>query len=885
MTWDEVLQAYRTEPIPLFDGDFIATHGQSAWQPTADDRLAAAKLRIQLVSRITTQRLPYLDGVEKTALASVYSLFEHTRAIADKYPAARHFDILAWHVLNTHVRPFTARWHRESERGTLDALDSTDHFRAELQSLQARLVCFDRLLLRLRDDAEPPAAVQADVSGAEDPIAEEMRAHLCWGIRPALSGIVNVTDSARNEQVDAINQAERNAIERRRALQGIKAQQTTGAAALAISGGGIRSATFALGVLIALAERGLLKQFDYLSTVSGGGYLGSFLSVFLQSSREDVGLDSGKLPFRRAEGEAAALRHLRHHSKYLAPRSAWERLKLLTAQLFGMALNGLAVAWILLVIVLVETWLRRDRQDSLPWRLLPLFWWVLPAAAVVWLLLFRLRVWRGRADDVIVWPAAALSVLAGWLGLGALHRYVGQAGQEWRLGDRMDWLALLGALPAMAPVLAALLPRVFARLRVAVTALSAVAAPLFVFALYLYIYSIYHTELATQGATGGGIWVWHGVWLAATGAIVYVLLFDINATSPHRHYRRKLGAAYLIQPKADSDTTFEQDVRVRLSELESDKAPYPLINCALNVPGSKDSSMQGRLTDFFLFSPAYCGSPLIGYAATQEWESVNRDLDIGTAMAISGAAASPQMGLLTRKRASFWLALLNVRLGYWIRRPKQGGWTLGRPGILYLVKEMLGWMHERAPFLNLSDGGHIENLGVYELLRRRCKFIVAIDGEQDASMTFHGLTTLQRLAAIDLGVQLDIDLEDLRLDDRGLSRSHFRFCRIRYPEGGRGSDDEFGYLLYVKLSLTGNEGEFLRRYRLDEPAFPHHSTADQFFDEAQFEAYRSLGEHIGNKLFQRAIVGPMADDLAVELKEWFEELGRALLRPTTRRRQ
>ena len=138
-------------------------------------------------------------------------------------------------------------------------------------------------------------------------------------------------------------------------------------------------------------------------------------------------------------------------------------------------------------------------------------------------------------------------------------------------------------------------------------------------------------------------------------------------------------------------------------------------------------------------------------------------------------------------------------------------------------------MDERSPWLYLSDGGHIENLGVYELLRRRCQYIVAIDGEQDERMTFAALTTLQRLAAIDLGVKIDIDLDDLRLNEQGLSRSHFRFCRIEYP------DDQYGYLLYVKLSLTGNEGEFLRRYRLDEPAFPHHSTADQFFTEAQLK--------------------------------------------------
>ncbi|MCI0666924.1 MAG: hypothetical protein L0Y43_02600 [Methylococcaceae bacterium] len=254
-------------------------------------------------------------------------------------------------------------------------------------------------------------------------------------------------------------------------------------------------------------------------------------------------------------------------------------------------------------------------------------------------------------------------------------------------------------------------------------------------------------------------------------------------------------------------------------------------------------------------------------------------LDLGTAMAISGAAAAPQMGLATMRNLSFWLALLNVRLGYWVRNPGLAKPAWFAPGLKYLIHEMLGTMHEKSPWINLTDGGHIENLGIYELLRRRCKYIVAVDGEEDRNLTFAGLTTLQRLAKIDLGVEIDINLDDLRLNERGLSRSHFCFCRIAYPATDRDSEKIYGYLLYVKLSLTGNEGEFIRRYRLDEPAFPHHSTADQFFTEAQFEAYRSLGEHIGDKLFMPALVGDRESNRVLEIETWFQELGKNLLSP------
>ena len=131
-----------------------------------------------------------------------------------------------------------------------------------------------------------------------------------------------------------------------------------------------------------------------------------------------------------------------------------------------------------------------------------------------------------------------------------------------------------------------------------------------------------------------------------------------------------------------------------------------------------------------------------------------------------GAAAAPQMGLGTMRYLSFWLALLNVRLSYWLKRPGKTLPWADAPGLFYLLQEMFGRMHEGGRFLNLSDGGHMENLGVYELLRRRCKYIVAVDGEHDPQMTFAALTTLQRLAFIDLGVTVDIDLDDLRLKQR-----------------------------------------------------------------------------------------------------------------------
>ena len=876
--WKELID-YKVHGIPLLSEAFFARWGERAWKPTDEDREAAAVLEMEISSRITSHGLGYSAGVEETALSSVYSLFGRTREICTKHPFAVHFSTIAWDVLNRHVRPFTAKWHRAAQTGALAALDATDEFRSELASLQPLLRCLDDLLLAIRDSERPPDRV-ADVS---DPWwAEEITGVLRYGV-PETGGGITTADATR------MNAAEAEAIRRRRTHYQLP--ETVQAAGLALSGGGIRSATFSLGVLIALARRNLLPQFDYLSTVSGGGYLGSFISAFLASSpaADGIGLERSQLPFRRTEGEAAAIRHLRHHSKYLATGSTWQRLTMVFAQLLGMLLNAAAVLLVVLSAALLELLIRSAPVFD---GLLEPFTWVSAAALVggavgaMALLRYGIRIQK-HADALVAVPAVVLAALLCWRGLFLVHEWYGGLSVSFWKGSML--MAVLGSIPLIASAaFASWTPRRIAAQLLVV--LSALSAPLFVFGLYL---GVYHEARTTEITISPGREVPTLVVLSAAavlGWVLYWFLLNVNATSPHRHYRAKLAKAYLIRPDDGSDANaFRSAVSTKLSDLSpppragapqpSNRAPYHLVNCALNVPGSKDAAMQGRLTDFFLFSPRFCGSPLLGYTTTESWERGDRHLDLATAMAISGAAAAPQMGLGTMPRLRFWLALLNVRLGYWVRKPgadsPQGR---GAPGLVYLLREMLGSMHERRPWVHVSDGGHIENLGVYELLRRRCKYIVAVDGEQDAKMTFQGLTRLQRLAAIDLGVRIDIDLDDLRLNEGGLSRSHFRFCRIHYPERGDRRAG-YGYLLYVKLSLTGNEGEFIRRFRADEPAFPHHSTADQFFSEEQFEAYRSLGEHTGNNLFLRAIVGDLADGREVGLEEWFARLGASFLEP------
>ena len=134
----------------------------------------------------------------------------------------------------------------------------------------------------------------------------------------------------------------------------------------------------------------------------------------------------------------------------------------------------------------------------------------------------------------------------------------------------------------------------------------------------------------------------------------------------------------------------------------------------------------------------------------------------------------------TVRSLSFIMALLNFRFNYWLPHPGRTHrktitqWLFRRnPGLLSLMAEASGAVSDRGKFVNCSDGGHIENLGVYELLQRRCKTIICVDGSADPNFDFFDLTTIQRYAQIDMDTKINIDVTDLLPNEEGLSKPHF----------------------------------------------------------------------------------------------------------------
>jgi hypothetical protein len=402
--------------------------------------------------------------------------------------------------------------------------------------------------------------------------------------------------------------------------------------------------------------------------------------------------------------------------------------------------------------------------------------------------------------------------------------------------------------------------RLLAKYALALLGLSALAVfwVIYLWMCVVLIEGAYATSLAAIMVPAG----------IALALIAYGLFFvDVNYTSVHTFYRDRLSKAYVVKQGASPEDLRAND-RQLLSALNTDWGPYHIINTAINLRATRESYRRGRHAESFIFSKCYVGSEPTGYCKTTNMESQSRHLNLATAMAISGAAAAPNMGKETNRLFAFFLSMLNVRLDYWLPNPRYATnrnrdsvprSPIKRVGPLYLMREMLGRLDDSSRNINLSDGGHYDNMGLYELFRRECRLIVCGDGEADPNLQFNGLADALRMAQIDFGIIVEMT----GLDDLRAGKENHAIGKIRYA-GGR-----VGWLLYLKQSLNGDAslyatmdparytgsakptdsrqydaGAYIAEYKSRNPTFPHQSTSDQFFDEAQFECTRAVGYNV-----------------------------------------
>jgi hypothetical protein len=332
-------------------------------------------------------------------------------------------------------------------------------------------------------------------------------------------------------------------------------------------------------------------------------------------------------------------------------------------------------------------------------------------------------------------------------------------------------------------------------------------------------------------------------------ALALSRVVNVNRFSMHALYRNRLVRAFLGSARADVRqpdpfTGFDPHDNPPLAEvvpLTSDRL-FHVINSALNVVAAENPAWQERKAESFTMTRLHCGNRYVGYRNTREYGG-RAGVTLGTAMAISGAAVSPNQGYNSSPLIGFLLMLFNVRLGWWLGNPACKG-TCHREGPVYslspALRELAGDTGDDSRYIYLSDGGHFDNLGLYEMVRRRCRYIVVSDAGCDPSFSFEDLGNAVRKIFIDFGVSIDFaKLEIKARQNPPVPGLRFAIGAIRYP----GSPRE-GWLLYVKPTYQGTERADVRSYASGSPYFPHESTTDQWFGESQLESYRALGASI-----------------------------------------
>jgi len=305
--------------------------------------------------------------------------------------------------------------------------------------------------------------------------------------------------------------------------------------------------------------------------------------------------------------------------------------------------------------------------------------------------------------------------------------------------------------------------------------------------------------------------------------------------------------------------------------------PYRLmhvVNTALNLVSGDKLAWQQRKAETFSFSPLHCGSIFVGYRRSREYGGKD-GVSLGTAAAISGAAVNSNMGYYSSSAViPLILTLFNARLGWWLGNPGPAGndyYHLAYPksAIYPVLAEAFGWTDDKDSYVLLSDGGHFENLGLYEMVLRRCRVIVVVDGSGDGQGKFTDLGNAVRKVRIDLGIPIDFKCmpiyprrEKRGLDDTSekLDGTYWALGTVQYScvdkvkeRDSKTGDQKWvnardGFLIYIKPAFYGREPRDVYNYAKVNKEFPHESTGDQWFDEPQFESHRMLGSYIMDEI-------------------------------------
>ena len=662
---------------------------------------------------------------------------------------------------------------------------------------------------------------------------------------------------------------------------------------ISLSGGGIRSAIFNLGVLQVLQEHRVLGRAKYLSAVSGGSYIAGALYITAAESQPGEFREQG--PWAANSPEEL---HLRQNMHYLAP-GLIGRVWLLLNFTYGAILNYLPFLMTCGLAGRVSGWILRwiyidiAPNPKSPFGVahpnVPFARHVIEAGILVGLFLVGYRRFTDRegalgksrsakvsslAASITIFVTAGLAISATAFPLAIVYyrRTVGQIFGWFKLGSpppQIDRFLVANLAVATFVLFSALLILLTRNGRLSPVAS---AASLLGSAGLIGLPFVAAAESASEKGLNEVRDLVETILIFA--ALLFFAVYVHSARySMHLYYRERLSTVFAVRRLNGRAAEISYSTPLFLTKLltkvrarEDLDLPEPIF-CA-SVGLAKRLAPQGRFSAPFSFDADEAGGKAVGFTKTEKLESFQGkvQLTLPAMLAISGAAVSPMMGRFTDRRLQFLMALCNFRLGVWlpstgeaqkssISDPSDTGeqthlsWFQKRwanavrgwyePGALYVLREGLGAAKPSNRFLHVSDGGHIENLGILELFSRRCRRVICFDASSSPESLFADLGRAIALARSELGIDIVFPPGALeQLATTPLASACVAKADVLYPDG------QIGEFFYAKCVVDKSAPVDVTEYRVRNTKFPRISTADQFYDDERFEAYRGLGRHV-----------------------------------------
>ena len=747
-------------------------------------------------------------------------------------------------------------------------------------------------------------------------------------------------DKENNIEIDVVFKTECAVINKQRAIRS-KAPQEVPQLGLALSGGGIRSASFAMGVTQALDKYQLFDEVDYLSTVSGGGYMGSAITWFHHQQtekregsgpelvkdsdnefilgKESIGTRATLIECEQKDEENNFLSYIRQHGDYLTPGKRLSSLSMV-AQILANSLVAVLVYFSLVLSGMFalnyigffkkNSWSIFNFDNTTPVIILALLLIIFS----IFIAIISSMASRDKTKDTEKGYKRRVRTqkFFGYLMVGTLLLLALAS-----MGMLQDFLEeksyfgseAVGLIPLLIGGIGTLLE--LSNMRTVKVAKGKFSSMRVWILSVLLIYGLFYASyLIADHYKGDALF-------AAIATLSVGIFFgwftDLNLFGINRMYRDRLMEAFMPntssveknqwEPATKADQTMvvnmcgngvfskntDGSIDVNLKKIKS-AGPYHLINTNIVLNDSEEAKFRGRGGDNFVISPAFSGSDSVNWHPTLDF--VDGKISHATAMAISGAALNPGtgvggLGTTRNKLVSFMMAFFHLRLGWWLANPnaKNKKELSKKPNFIVpgLTQGVFAYNNkEDSTFIELTDGGHFENTGIYELIRRKLPIIILSQAGADPKFTLEDIANVMERVRVDFGVTIsflddyglnailpngdnDTDAVEKKFD---LSKKGFAIAKIEYPD-----EEELGYLIVIKSLMIKDLPLSLFHYKAVNNDFPNQTTADQFFDENQFEAYRELGYQLTKQMAEACKTNKGSESVSLtELKTWLDSL-------------